>query len=107
MSGRSEQSLASEAARWRKSCQEARSALRDANQQLLVIYLRERLADPGDFEVYVDPGRVVDHSGRIVWARVAVLVDELLEVKPHLAAPDERVSGQRGGSALQWLATGT
>lgn len=76
MSGRSEQSLASEAARWRKSCQEARSALRDANRQLLGIYLRERLADPGDFEVYVDPGSVVDHSGRIVWEPLFVLADE-------------------------------
>lgn len=102
-----EQRLSDEAARWRKSCQEARSALRDANRMLLGVYLRDQLADPADFEVYVDAASVVDRSGRIVWTRVDVLVAELLTVKPHLAAPGLVAERECRPDGLPWVGTET
>lgn len=95
MSGRrTDESLAGEAARRRKELRDEQArheqtlgALRAANRQLLQLALRDRLRDPGDFEIFVGIDQVVDDSGRIDWVRVNGLVDTLLEMRPHLVAP--------------------
>lgn len=114
MTGRSGESLAAEAARWRRALreEEARHAqsvavLRETNRWFLRAYLRERMADPHDFEVYVSLDGVVDESGAIVWERVDLLVNELLAERPHLAAPSGEHRRLRATSAVQWLMTGT
>lgn len=110
----SEQRLRDECARWRRSLREeearhasTRTVLEDANRMLLTVYLQERLADPRDFDVYIGLDRVVDGAGRIVWARVGGLIDELLRERPHLAAPEFSDPRWWGRSALQWVAEGT
>lgn len=114
MSGRSNESLAAEAARWRRALreEEARHAesaavLLETNRWFLRTYLRERMADPHDFEVYVSLEDVVDKFGAIVWERVDLLVNELLAERPHLAAPTGDDERPRATSAVQWLMTGT
>lgn len=102
-----EQRLSDEAARWRKSYREASAALEDANRMLLGVYLRERLTDPTDFEMYVGLAAVVDQRGAIVWTRVNTLLRELLASKPHLAAPLSADPSRSALSAVQWLATET
>lgn len=96
MSGRSDASLAAEAARRRVELREARAALAEANRMLLGVFLRDRLADPADFEVYVGAGAVVDRRGAIVWGRVDQLLEELLAAKPYLAASDGAAPLRRG-----------
>lgn len=98
-----EQRFSDEAKRWRLHYRAAQSALHDANRMLLGVYLRERLADPSDFAVYVDLATVTDHDGRLRWDRIAVLVDELLDAKPHLATPDSGNPATRARSALSSL----
>ena len=106
--------MAAEAARWRRALreEEARHAqsmavLLETNRWFLRAYLRERMADPHDFEVYVSLEDVVDGSGPIVWERVDLLVNELLAERPHLAAPTVEDRPPRATSAVQWLMTGT
>lgn len=109
MSVRSGESLAAEAARRRKELREeerrhdeTRGALVEANRTLLIYYLREWLQDPRDFLHMVPLETIVDGSGRIVWARVDAMVDEMLTQKPHYALYD--VSNRpTGSSALQWM----
>lgn len=98
--------LSDEAARWRKTAQERRNALEEANQMLLGVYLRERLADPSDFHLFVGIESVTDRSGRIVWTRVDTLLDELLAMKPHLATRAE-TPWSRGTTAVDWFLSGT
>ncbi len=74
---------------------------------LLGLYLQERLADPSDFTVRVPLAHLVDEEGRLVWARVELLVDELLAARPHLGTPTEPLTRRRPASALQWLGTET
>lgn len=107
MSGRSDASLAAEAARRRVELRDTRAALTDANRMLLGVFLRDRLADPADFDVYIGAGAVTDSRGRILWARVDLLLDELLKAKPHLAAPEGAVPLRRGVSAVDFFTAGT
>ncbi|MGA1826997.1 hypothetical protein [Microbacterium sp.] len=102
-----ERRLSEEAARWRRELRSTQSALADANRMLLGIYLRGRLADPTDFDIYVDADTIIDRTGRIVWARVDALLEELLSSKPYLAAPVTTDPWPRGQSALSWLTTET
>lgn len=74
---------------------------------LLSVYLRERFTDPVDFTDRVPLEHLVDEAGRIAWDRVALLADELLEARPHLATPEERAEAQCPPGGLQWLATET
>lgn len=109
-----EQRLSDEAARWRRALREEEArhsntaaVLRETNRWFLRAYLRERMADPHDFEVYVTLQAVLDDAGAIVWERVDLLVNELLAERPHLAAPTEPGSLPRVVSAVRWLTTGT
>ena len=106
----SEQRLADEAVRWRKSLREeqerhdvTRGVLLQANRQLLGVYLRERFRDPGDFDLLVGMDMVVDARGAIVWRRVVALVDELLAAKPHLAATPDGLPVRGGASAVEFF----
>ncbi|WZH38757.1 MAG: hypothetical protein PIR02_08800 [Microbacterium enclense] len=108
MSGRTDESLAAEAARRRRELREeqdrhavTRDVLTVTNRLLLTVYLRERLADPADFLMVV--GMPVDDRGAIVWERVDVLVDELLRARPHFAAPEPVDGRVRSLGALQWF----
>jgi hypothetical protein len=80
------QELRDEAARWRKSCQEARAALRRVQAQLLDVHLRAWLEDPSDFGVYFDDAAVFGADGSLDVERLERLLEELLVHKPHLAA---------------------
>lgn len=104
-----EQRFSDEAKRWRLALRaeerqhaETRQALAEANRTLVIYHLREWLQDPRDFLHLVPIEQLVDRAGRIVWARVDVLVDELLEERPHYAVMDV-ASRPRGSSALQWM----
>lgn len=110
MSGRSDESLAAEAARRRRELREeqgrhaaTREVLQVTNRLLLTVYLRERFADPNDFLMVFGVAAVVDGRGAIAWERVDVLADELLAARPHFAAPETRGDGPRAVGALQWL----
>lgn len=70
---------------------------------LLGVYLRGRLRDPSDFEVFVGMSAVVGHRGAIVWERVRILVDELLAAKPHLAAAPDGLPVREGVSAVEFF----
>lgn len=100
---RSAESLADEAARWRRSYREAREVIAEQNRMLLGVVLREKLADPSDFDTYIGAEAVTDVSGRIVWRRLVLLVDELLERKPHLAATPVEDPFRRGSSPVDWV----
>jgi hypothetical protein len=109
-----DQRLSDEAARRRRELRweqaqhaATRAVLGETNQMLLGVYLRERLADPRDFDVYIGMDAVVDERGRIVWTRVDLLISELLAARPHLAATREELPWQRGVSAVDWFSTGT
>lgn len=104
--------LSEEAARWRRQlrAEQARhsrtlSALDDANRMLLGVYLRDRLADPTDFELLVGRATVTDGEGRIVWALVDQCVAEIIASRPGLAAGE--LPRRRGTSAVDWFSTGT
>ncbi|MEV8272686.1 hypothetical protein [Microbacterium sp. NPDC077184] len=104
-----EQRFSDEAKRWRLSLRdeesrhaETRAALAEANRTLVIYYLREWLQDPRDFLHLVPIEQLVDPAGRILWGRVDVLVDELLDERPHYAVMDV-ASRPRGSSALQWM----
>lgn len=108
-----EQRLADEAARWRKSLREeqerheaTRAVLLRTNRLLLHVFLRGRMRDPRDFDVYVGVGEVVDGSGAIVWGRVEKLLAALLEDRPHLAAPGTPI-GDRDGVEVDSVSTRT
>ena len=106
--GRNAEGLADEAARWRRSYREAQAVISEQNRTLLGLFLRERLADPSDFETYVDLATVVDRRGAVNWVRVDLLLEELLTAKPHLAlTPDDVNPFQRGLSAVEWFTNGT
>ncbi|MBP2419665.1 hypothetical protein [Microbacterium imperiale] len=119
MSGRvdartSGQRLSDEAARRRRELREeqarhedTRLLLHNANRLLLQVALCDRLADPRDFELIVGVDRAVDDRGAIVWARVEVLVEVLLQERPHLAAPVDDAPWRRGSTALKWMAAGS
>ena len=89
-----------EAARWRRTLREeqirhraTRAILRETNRILLGIWLQDRLADPSDFELTVGIEAITDPDGSIDWNKAERRVDELLALKPHLAATpklDER-----------------
>lgn len=100
---RSAESLGEEAARWRKSFREAQEVIAEQNAMLLGVFLQEKLADPSDFDVYVGMGAVTDVRGRIAWRRLLVLVDELLEAKPHLAATPVEDPFGKPPSAVDWF----
>lgn len=108
---RSSAALSDEAARWRRTLREeqeqhaaTRSILRDASRLMLRAALHGRLEEPSDFEIYAGGlDALTDESGRLVWPRVAVMVDELLRARPHLAASNRRAAGP---SALELLASG-
>ncbi len=95
-----EQALSDEAARWRRTLREeqirhraTRAILRETNRILLGIWLQDRLADPSDFELTVGIEAITDPDGSIDWNKAERRVDELLALKPHLAATpklDER-----------------
>ncbi len=111
---RSELSLADEAARHRRNLREeesrhaiTRASLDEANRRLLAMCLREHLADPRDFELHIKMSAVVDSRGRIVWTRVGALLAELLQERPHLAAPRDALPWNQAQSTLEWFATGT
>lgn len=74
---------------------------------LLGVFLRDRLADPADFDIYIGLAAVTDPGGRIVWARVDLMLAELLASKPHLAAPEGSVPLRRGVSAVDFFTAGT
>lgn len=78
----------------------------EQNRALLEIHLRDRLADPRDFELLVGMDEVVDSSGRLIWERVESRVRVLLEQKPHLAATPHGPFAP-GVAAVDWFATGT
>lgn len=109
-----EQRLADEAARWRKSLREeqerhevTRAVLLRTNRQLLHVFLRGRMRDPRDFEIYVEGlGKVLDSSGAIVWSRVEKLLATLLEDRPHLAAHGVP-PGDPGAGAVESVSTRT
>ncbi|WP_139327546.1 hypothetical protein [Microbacterium sp. RURRCA19A] len=107
MSGRSEVSLASEAARRRIELREARAALEEANLMLLGVFLRDRLRDPRDFDFVGGLAAVLDRRGAIVWTRVDELLTALLQDRPHLAAPEEPGPLRRGVSALEFFTAET
>lgn len=100
---RTTESLADEAARWRRSYRAAQEIIAEQNRVLLTVFLQERLADPSDFELLVGMSAVLDASGRIMWRRVEVLVDELLAQKPHLAVSPPDQPFRRGRTALEWF----
>lgn len=100
-----DQRLADEAARRRKELREeqarhavTRQALREANRTAVRLSLQGRLVEPRDFEVYVGVDTVTDDDGRIEWARVETLVDELIAQRPHLAT--RRTQTDSEGSAV-------
>ncbi|MDU0325297.1 hypothetical protein RWH43_00875 [Microbacterium sp. KSW2-21] len=110
MSARSDESLASEAARRRRELREeqgrhatTRALLESANRLLLTVALCDRLADPRDFDLIVGMGQVVNARGSIDWARVDALVEVLLDERPHLAAPRTEAPWRPGSTALQWM----
>lgn len=110
MSGRSDESLAAEAARRRRELRveqdrhaATRAMLEDANRLLLAVALCDRLADPRDFDLIVGMDQVVDVRGSVDWNRVDALVEVLLEERPHLAAPRGDAPWRPGSTALQWM----
>jgi hypothetical protein len=111
---RTTQELADQAARWRKTAREAQGAaaalrkvIDEQNELLLRLYLQDRLADPSDFSAYVPTSEVIDATGRIAWARVQRLVDELLAKKPHLGATHVGDPFKKGPAAVEWFSSGS
>ena len=100
---RTTESLSDEVARWRKSFREAQAVIAEQNAMLIGVFLQEKLADPADFDIYIGASAVTDASGRIVWRRLMLLVDELLERKPHLAATPVEDPFGKAPSAVEWF----
>lgn len=107
---RSDATLAAEAARRRRELRaeearhrETRDVLDHANQMLLGLWLRDFLTDPTDFDTWIGRAAVTDRSGRIDWSRARLLIDELLDAKPHLAAPTAAALPRPGARGLHWL----
>jgi hypothetical protein len=82
------------------------AALREANRMLLKVVLTDRLAHPEDLELYVPLEKLTDASGRILWARVQTVVDELLVGRPNLATPRPRTAAPCPGGGLCSQPTG-
>ncbi|WP_067194945.1 hypothetical protein [Microbacterium sp. XT11] len=76
----------------------------EQNRQLLGVWLRGVLADPADFERYVNLGSVLGEDGEIVWAAVDREVERLLGERPYLATQEEN-PWSRGTSAIEWFTT--
>jgi hypothetical protein len=97
--------LSEEAAKWRRRYVATREVCDEQAEMLLAIVLRERLADPSDFHVFIGIDAVRDAAtGGIRWARLDDLVDELLDTKPHLAAGNPWKPGTR---AVEFFKTET
>ncbi|MBF4463451.1 MULTISPECIES: hypothetical protein [unclassified Rathayibacter] len=108
--GHGEVSLSEEAARWRRSFRAEQrrheataDALRTANRMLLGLWLRGRLRDPSDFDHSIGLDTVTDELGRIDWRLVSSRIDQLIDAKPHYAAPAGDASSPAGTRAIEWF----
>lgn len=84
-----------------------RTAIDAQNEILLGVVLRDVLAEPADFALFVDVERLRGPSGALIWPDVYATLDRLLTDRPYLAAPASDSPRPRGRGALSWLLTGT
>jgi hypothetical protein len=67
----------------------------EMREQLLGLWVRDLLIDPGDFEVFIGQENVAAEDERIDWREADRRVKALLRWKPHLGvASDDDVGGQ-------------
>ncbi|MFJ4255173.1 hypothetical protein [Microbacterium sp. NPDC090003] len=83
-----------------------RSAIVEQNRMLLGIVLRDVLADPADFARFVNVDRLYGPDGALIWGDVYAQLEQLLEARPYLAAPQSDDPRPRGRRALSWFSTG-